>query len=175
MSAEVLIVIVVVVFLCIASYYRWYTIFKQGDKPSKSLPPKQQPVSPSPTPVRQDIDPFLQQVASEKVRTDAAVAAARQQYELELEKRYSDDVKLKGRLTELARANGLDKALIVLWEEIRYYPAWSKRDDWDKSNTLHLTDIRGSSEDGPGRDRDTESVEFTHGTQRFRVPEPKPT
>ena len=37
-------------------------------------------------------DSFLEQVASEKKRTDAAITAASKQYEHELETRFADDV-----------------------------------------------------------------------------------
>lgn len=127
--------------------------------------PVPQPVPPSPTQTLGEIDPFLQQVASEKIRTDAAITVALQQHERELETRFADDVKLKERLSQFARVNELDKALIALWEEIEHYPAWSSRDDFDKWNKLHLTDIVGSSE------KDTKSVEFMHGAQRFKVME----
>jgi hypothetical protein len=108
-------------------------------------------------------DNLLQQVASEKTRTDAAIAAVSQQHEHELETRFADDVKLREQLSQFARANELDTALIVLWEEIEHYPAWSSREDFDKWNKLHLTDIASSSE------KDTKSVEFMYDGQRFKV------
>ncbi|HEV8328275.1 MAG TPA: hypothetical protein VGQ08_12400 [Nitrospiraceae bacterium] len=84
---------------------------------------------------------FLQQVASEMTRTDAAITAVSQQHGHELETRFADDVKLGEQLSQFARANELDTALIALWEEIEHYPAWSSREDFDKWNKLHLTDI----------------------------------
>lgn len=108
-------------------------------------------------------DNFLQQVASEKTRTDATVTAAAKQHEQELEKRFSEDVKLKEQLSQFARANDLDTALIALWEEIERYPEWSSREDFDRLNKLQLTDLAGSS------DKDTKSVEFMYGGQRFKV------
>ena len=40
-------------------------------------------------------DDFLQQVSWEETRTDAAIAAASQQHEHQLETRFADDVRLK--------------------------------------------------------------------------------
>jgi hypothetical protein len=111
------------------------------------------------------MDPFLQDVASTKARTDAAVAAASQQHQRELDQRFDDDSKLKERLSQFARAHELDDALIALWKETNHYPAWSTRGDFDEWNKLRLTDIGGSSE------KDTKSVEFTHGAQRYKVRE----
>ena len=108
-------------------------------------------------------DDFLQQVASEKTRTDAAIAAAAKQHEHELEARFGVDVRLKEQLSQFARANGLDTALIALWKEIERYPEWSRQKDFDKWNKLQLADIASSSE------KDTKSVEFMYGGQRFKV------
>ena len=108
-------------------------------------------------------DNFLRQVASEKTRTDAAIAAASQQHAHELETRFADDVKLRDQLSQFARANELDTVLIALWEEIKHYPALSSREDFDKRNKLHLTDIASASE------KDTESIEFMYDGQRFKV------
>lgn len=158
MSAEVFILIVLVA--CVAY---WYSRRDRADKPSTSLPPVQQAVAPAGPQSQSDVDPFMQQIASEKARTDATVSAALQQHGRELEERFADDVRLKERLSQFARTNELDEALIALWEEIKYYPAWSSRGDFDKWNKLHLSGISGTKE------KDTESVEFMHGTQRFTV------
>lgn len=160
MNSEALVLIVLA-----ACVVYWYVRRARSDRSSSPPPPVPQPIPPSLAQTFGETDPFLRQVASEKVRTDAAVTAALQLHERELEKRFADDVKLKERLSQFARVNELDKALIALWEEIKHYPAWSSRDDFDKWNKLHLTDIAGSSE------KDTESVEFMHGTQRFNVTE----
>ncbi len=110
-------------------------------------------------------DPFLQQIASEKTHRDTTVSAARRQHERELEERFANDIQLKQRLSQFAKDMELDKALIALWEEIKNYPRWSAMDDFPKErwNNLHLTGISGTTEG------DTESVEFLHGTQHFKV------
>ena len=158
MSAEVFILLFLVA--CVAY---WYSRRYRADKPSTSLPPVPQAVAPAGLQSQSDVDPFIQQVASEKARTDATVSAALQQHERELEERFADDVRLKERLSQFARTNELDKALIALWEEIKHYPVWSSRGDFDKWNKLHLSGLSGAKE------KDTESVEFMQGTQRFTV------
>jgi len=158
MSVDVFILIVLAA--CVAY---WYSRLAKANKPSTTSQPDQEAVAPSEPQCQSSVDPFLQQIASKKARTDAAVSAALQQHEQELEERFADDVRLKGRLTQFARANELDKALVALWEEIEHYPAWSNRDDFDKWNKLHLSGISGSKE------KDTESIEFVQGTQRFKL------
>ena len=61
--------------------------------------------------------------------------------------------------------NGLDEALIALWEEIKHYPAQSKKDDFDKWNKLNLAGIDSLS------GGDINSVEFFHNSQHFKVKE----
>lgn len=94
------------------------------------------------------------------------MAAAKQEYKRELDVRFSEDLALKESLSKFARANELDKALIALWEEIEHYPSWSRssKEDFAKWNTLlHLTGISGETV------KDVRSVEFTHGSQLFKL------
>ena len=194
MSAEVLFSIILVVIYAVVAY--WYSRQARPGKPSPPptmpqpvVPPpsqalrssvssvmrprwtnrRQQPVVASPSKALREMDPFLREVVSEKAHTDAAVIAASQEHERELQEQFGDDVKLKERLSWFARENKLDKALIALWEEIRCYPAWARRDDFDKWNKLHLTDISGSHETAAA------SVEFMHGAQRFKVTQKEET
>lgn len=161
MSAELFFLIAFVA--CVAYWYSRRE--KSGGR--SSAPQAVEPVPPSPIYTSEEPDQFLQQVAAEKMSTDAAITIARQQYERELETRFADDVKIKERLSKFARVNELDKALIALWSEVQHYPAWSTRDDFDKWNKLHLTSITGSNEG------EMSTVEFTHGSQRFKVAERK--
>ena len=113
-----------------------------------------------------ETDPYLQKVASDKADIDMAVITAVQQYEDELEQRFANDaqyVKLMEQLSQFARVNELDEALITLWEEIKNYPEWSSQEDLDKWNKLNLTGISGTNE------KDISSVEFMRGTQQFRI------
>ncbi len=119
-------------------------------------------------PLRIDGDPYLQEVASFKAKIDKTVTTTVRQHEQDLEQRYENDaenLKLKERLSQFARATDLDKALIIIWEEIEHYPLWLKRDDSDKWNKLNLQGINGSSKE------DTYSVEFLYGSQQFKITE----
>ena len=107
-------------------------------------------------------------MVSDKAHIDEAIITAVQQRELELEQQFAGDVKhvkLKEQLSQFARMNELDEALIALWEEIEHYPTRSSEVDFDNWNKLNLIGIGGSSEG------DTNSVEFIRGTQRFKVTE----
>lgn len=130
------------VLAAVAAYWYW-----QKNKPNVTPAPDKAEETPSQSPIREpeEIDPFLQAIA--------------------LETRFANDVKLKERLSKFARDNKLDAALSDLWKEIRHYPAWSSRGDFEKWNKLHLAGISGSKEG------DTESVEFSHGNQRFKLTE----
>jgi len=119
-------------------------------------------------PLRVDGDPYLQGVATFKKKIDKTVTTTVRRHEQELEQRYENDAEhlhRKERLSQFARAADLDKALIVIWEEIEHYPLWLKRDDSDKWNKLNLQGINGSSKE------DTYSVEFLYDSQQFRVTE----
>ena len=155
----VLLIVLLVIVVCVAY---WYV------RRIKSQPEVTESLSPSPAQTRPEINQFLQQLASDKAHIDEAVITAVQQHEHELEQRFIDDakyVKLKEQLSQFARMNELDEALIALWKEIRYYPTRSSQDDSDKLNKLNLTGIGGSSKG------DIDSVEFVRGAQRFKVRE----
>lgn len=109
-------------------------------------------------------DPFLQRIATEKLIVDEEVSQAVSEYERELDERFSDDIKTKERLSRFAKENGLDRALIAVWEEIKHYPAWSQREDFTKWNSLELGGIDGSDEG------DVKTVIFTTDEgQRFML------
>lgn len=160
MSSETLLLLVLAAG---AAYWYW-----QKNRPNVASAPEiktQEPPSQSPAHDPEEIDPFLRAVTLEKERADSAIDDARHQHERELETRFANDVKLKERLSKFARDQKLDAALSDLWKEIRHYPAWSSRDDFEKWNKLHLAGISGSKEG------ETESVEFSQGNQRFKITE----
>jgi hypothetical protein len=99
MSAELFFLIALVA--CVAYWYSRREKF--GGR--SSAPQAVEPVPPSPIHTSEKPDPFLQQLAAEKLSTDAAIAVARQQHERELETRFADDVKIKERLSTFARVN----------------------------------------------------------------------
>lgn len=108
-------------------------------------------------------DPFLRRIVLEKARSDARVAAAVQSHKRELEQKFAADVQLKARLSEFARQNGLDAALTALWAEIKNYPAWSTRADFDELNKLCLSEVDGK------RNKHIEEVSFTNEARRYAV------
>jgi hypothetical protein len=144
-----------------AAYWYW-----QKNRRNVTPAPKCKAEEP-PSPILQpeDADPFLRTVLLEKERAESAISDARFQQERELEKRFADDIRLKEHLSKFARDQKLDSALSDLWSEIRHYPAWSARSDFEKWNKLHVAGISGSKEG------DSESVEFSHGNQRFKITE----
>lgn len=115
-------------------------------------------------------DPFLRKIVTEKLIVDEEVSKAVTEYERELDERFSDDLKIKARLSRFAKENGLDRALIAVWEEIKYYPAWSQREDFSKWNSLELGGIDGLDEG------DVKTVIFvTDEGQRFILSETRST
>jgi len=166
MSDELLVILVLSVIAVCVAY--WYARRAKSDNSLPLKPDVTQPVSPSPEQAQPEIDPFLQQVVSDKAHIDEAVITAVQQHERELEQRFASDakhIKLKEQLSQFARMNELDEALIALWEEIEHYPTRSGEVDFDNWNKLNLIGIGGSSEG------DTNSVEFMRGNQCFKVTE----
>ncbi|MBI2292371.1 MAG: hypothetical protein HYU73_19055 [Betaproteobacteria bacterium] len=157
MSTEALILLVLAV--CVAY---WYSRRPKADKLAPPLPPPPA-FSPVTEPVKSEPDRFMLEILAERARTEAAVKAATSQHKRELEERFDSDLKVKERLSQFARTNELDKALIALWEEIKHYPGWSRRDDFEKWNKLQLAGINGSSE------KDTNLVEFEHEGKVFKV------
>jgi hypothetical protein len=150
-------VVLIIIIVCVAYWYLHQA--KSSNSSSLELGATKIEVLPG-------TDSFLQKVASDKAEIDKATIIAMQQYENELEQRFANDVKyvkLMERLTQFARVNELDKALIALWEEIENYPEWSGQEDSDKWNKLNLIGISGSNEE------DTSSVEFIRGAQQFRI------
>jgi hypothetical protein len=119
-------------------------------------------------PLRAVEDPYLEEVASFKAKIDKSVTTAVRQHEQELEQRYENDaahLHRKERLSQFARIADLDKALIVIWEEIEHYPIWLKRDDSDKWNKLSLEGINSSNKE------DLYSVEFLYDSQQLKITE----
>ncbi len=88
MSTELLVILVIA--FCVAYW------FSRRAKSDNSLPLQSdvtQFVPTSPAQTRPETNSFLQQVVSDKAHIDEAVITAVQQHELELEQRFSGDVK----------------------------------------------------------------------------------
>lgn len=73
-----------------------------------------------------------QYAAQSKQAIDATITAHKEQ----LDHKYKEDLALKERLSQFARSKKLDEALLALWDEIKFYPSWTKREDWVKYNRL---------------------------------------
>ena len=146
--------ILFILLICILCGVYWYV---RNHKKSNNL-----------LPLRVGEDPYLQEVASFKAKIDESVTTAVRQHEQELEQRYENDaahLHRKERLSQFARIADLDKALIVIWEEIEHYPIWLKRDDSDKWNKLSLEGINSSNKE------DSYSVEFLYDSQQLKITE----
>ena len=146
--------ILVILLICMLCGVYWYA--RNHKKSNKLLP------------LRVDEDPYLQEIASFKAKIDESVTTAVRQHEQELEQRYENDaahLRCKERLSQFARIADLDKALIVIWEEIEHYPTWLKRDDSDKWNKLSLEGINNSNKE------DSCSVEFLYDSQQLKITE----
>lgn len=140
MNTELFVLLALLVIALCVVY--WYV------RRAKSQPDVTESISLSSAQTRPEINQFLQQLVSDKAHIDEAAITAVQQHEQELEQRFIDDVKyvkLKEQLSQFARMNELDKGLIALWKEIKYYPTRSSQDDFDNWNKLNLTGIGGSS------------------------------
>tara|TARA_Y100001936_G_scaffold254048_1_gene324057 strand:- start:8424 stop:9149 length:726 start_codon:yes stop_codon:yes gene_type:complete len=113
-------------------------------------------------------DPYLQEVSFFKAKIDGDVTTSIRNHEQELEQRYKNDaahLKRKERLSQFAKSIELDKALIVIWEEIEHYPLWLLRDDSDKWNKLNLQGISSTNK------LDTYTVEFIYNSKKFKISE----
>ena len=66
-------------------------------------------------------------------------------HKIELDKKFSQDLELKKRLSEFAKDHALDLALIAVWEDMQYYSSQSKKDNFD--NVLNVGEICESEEE----------------------------
>lgn len=160
MSLDLLILIAVLA--CVAVWY--FRRDRAKERPAAALAQPESPQQPIPTAkAKHVVDPFLEEIASVKHEADAQVENATHAHEQNLEARFSEDLKLKERLSRFDREQDLDQALIGLWEEVKHYPAWIKREDFEKWDKLKLVNVEGS-EAG-----ESESISFSHETQRYTI------
>jgi len=106
-------------------------------------------------------DPFLNEVAVAKRQSEQQIETATRCHERELETRFSDDIQVRERLSQFARQQELDSALVALWKEIKHYPTWAKREDWAKWNKLELVGLGGS------HDGEVETVWFSDDGHQY--------
>lgn len=160
MSLEVLIVLIA---LTAAGY--WFFVRPRGaakrNQP-RSSPPASLAPEVTPTP-RTEEDTFLTEITRAKAAVESAASSAGAEQARELDAKFGADIALKEQLSKFALESGLDDALIALWDEVKYYPSWSQREDFTKWNKLALSGIAGSKEN------DTESVAFAGPSSHYRI------
>jgi hypothetical protein len=104
-----------------------------------------------------------QYAAQSKDEIDATITAHKEQ----LDRQYQEDLALKDRLSQFARSNKLDEALLALWEEIEFYPSWAKLKDWAKHNKLGVDTCE--KEETIIGDDETVRLSFSLGMQRYEL------
>jgi hypothetical protein len=100
-------------------------------------------------------DPFLDEISRTKHKVDQQVKTATEAHEYELDARFSKDLELKRQLSEFAKKQELDQALIALWEEIEHYPS--------ASNRLGVTEVDRSKEEK------RKTVVFSYSGHRYAI------
>ena len=88
-------------------------------------------------------DNFLDSIKRLSKKSENEINAKAEQYKEELAKQhaldYSAALECKNKLSQFAIEHKLDFALIDVWDDIRYYLSWSKRDDFE--NYLNIFDV----------------------------------
>ena len=112
-------------------------------------------------------DDFLADIQVQAEAKAHEVKRALESHKKELEAKYGEDLELKRYLADFARQHRLDLALISLWEEVRHYPAWSKRQDSGQWNKLGVTDCEGH--EGHADREDVGRVSFILSGIRYEV------
>lgn len=112
-----------------------------------------------------EADPFFAQVQGERIAAEEQARRESKRYRDGIEAQVKDDEALKARLSKFAKDNKLDIALAQLWDAIRYYPAWSKRADFQQYNKLGVTGVGESESEDP----DNKTVWFTYDGVKYTI------
>lgn len=111
-------------------------------------------------------DSFLSEIAASKLKRDSSQAASAEALEDKLRKKYSGDLSIKERLIQFAKKQELDKALIELWNEVKYYPSRPS----SVSNLLSVTDVKGSKSGSElSDDGERQVIEFGLDGRRYKI------
>lgn len=153
--------------LIIAGLCYWVWSANRTKPPPTAGSQTQEPVAFTSTEGKQEPDAFLAQVQSERIAAQRQASDEAHAYKQEVERRVVDDEKLKARLTKFAKDNDLPRALSTLFEEIKNYPVWSLRDDFQQYDKLHATDL---SRDQPEPFKD-QTIHFTLDGTRYSLRE----
>ncbi len=124
-------------FIAVLVWWMW-----RANNPKKKPGPQSEPegmtFTKGPGEPAQDTDPYLEAIQTERLAAEREARNEGNAYREAVEAQVSDDERLKARLAKFAKDNQLDTALAQLWDEMRNYPAWSKRDDWQQWNKLGI-------------------------------------
>ena len=146
-------------------------------KPKKVMPPGK--TGNLFTEISDVVDPFVTKVQAERIAAELQARQEGNQYRSAIEAQVKDNEALKARVSQFAKDNGLDVALAQLWDEMRCYPAWSKRADFVLWNKLKVTDVGESESTAVDIDNKTiwfhyEGVKYTVKTRRWSGMESEP-
>lgn len=81
-------------------------------------------------------DAFEDEIETQRKQAEIEIKKAAEERKQELDEKYSADIKLKNELATFAKKQKLDVALVAVWEAIKYYPSWSKRDDFSQHQVV---------------------------------------
>lgn len=105
-------------------------------------------------------DEFLNKINKQKVELEEEVKRETKAHQVEMHKKYSDDLKLKEALSKFATDHELDQALIALWEEVKYYGQYDK----NSQLLLELENIQNK-----GEDHKDKQISFTWKNDKFTI------
>jgi hypothetical protein len=160
MSLEALLILAIAIYAVYWLVQRFGTGTAPTPLEAKQPPPPAEEIDKDPP---EPADPFLVKVQEARRRAEAELTEETNAHSKGLRTRFGEDVKLKEELATFARENGLDRALIAVAEEIRHYPSWSRRADFEKWNKLQLSEVSGE------REGDEEYVEFMFNGTRYKI------
>jgi hypothetical protein len=110
-------------------------------------------------------DTFLDGIVATRTKLDKQVELSTQEYEREFKERFSEDIELKRRLSGYAKDNGLDKALIEVWERVRNYAAAIEEHGADVVTEINGLDMVGGHINEDGYD----VAEFAYNGQTYSI------
>lgn len=108
-------------------------------------------------------DAFLNEIADAKRQSDIEFEQAKREHQREFDLRFSDDLLLKERLSQFAKQNELDTALVAAWEELKHYSTIAKHENCEPQNELEINQVETTRK---GRE---ETVSFFKGSQKFAI------
>lgn len=91
-------------------------------------------------------DEFLAKIDDCVTKATSEVQIAVEKHKESFNEKYSQDLEMKKKLSKFARDKKLDSALIAVWNEIKNYPIWAKREDFQKFNKIDISSCTGSEE-----------------------------